>query len=164
MTLRYKIDSLDTVKLPCPRCSGTSVVQVSKYRFTRHETPVRHRCSCGYTSRFVLVKRNLSDHGLNLLGTYAAIDPPKFTGRVTIREINNTGLIFVPGGSGKFTPGKRILLEFVLDDGKQSIVRRTVTVKAAGGGYVSATFCSTDHFDNLGPYLFFTGRNLLEPA
>ncbi len=52
-------------------------------------------------------------------------------------------------------PGIKVFLEFVLDDAKQSIVKKEVLVKAHQGKYLSAEFTSPEHDDNLGPYLSF---------
>ena len=46
-------------------------------------------------------------------------------------------------------------VEFVLDDAKQSVVTKDVRVLARNGRYLTAAFLSKDHYDNLGPYLFF---------
>jgi hypothetical protein len=51
-------------------------------------------------------------------------------------------------------PGLKLFLEFVLDDPKQSIVKKEVVVTAQKGKYLSAEFISDSHADNLGPYLF----------
>lgn len=60
-------------------------------------------------------------------------------------------------GSGKGThlPGIDLNVEFVLDDAKQSVVTKEVRVLARNGRYLTAEFLSKEHFDNLGPYLFF---------
>ncbi len=55
----------------------------------------------------------------------------------------------------KILPGLNLMLEFVLDDIKQSIVKKQVRVLARNDRYLTAEFTSTEHHDNLGPYLFF---------
>ena len=129
MTGKERIDSLDTAKITCPQCSGTRVIQVSRHEFIHRETSVRFNCSCGYTFKSILVKKNLQKHRLNLIGTYMVLTPPKIRGKLTVKEVNNTGVIVVLGGRGNITQGARLLLEFVLDDGKQSIVKKMVLVK-----------------------------------
>jgi hypothetical protein len=47
------------------------------------------------------------------------------------------------------------MIEFVLDDPKQSIVKKKVVVKARQDKYLSTQFVSEEHYDNLRPYLFF---------
>ncbi len=55
----------------------------------------------------------------------------------------------------KILPGVSLKIEFVLDDAKQSLVRKEVRVLARDGRYLTAEFISKEHYDNLGPYLFF---------
>ena len=79
----------------------------------------------------------------------------KCGGQMIIEKLNSKGLKLRTSIEQSFLPGLKIFLEFVLDDAKHSIVKKEVVVKAKQGKYLSAEFTSSEHSDNLKPYLFF---------
>jgi hypothetical protein len=74
---------------------------------------------------------------------------------MVIKKLNNNGVTLKTNIEQKILPGLFLMLEFVLDDAKQSIVKKQVRVLAKNGKYLTAEFTSKEHYDNLGPYLFF---------
>jgi len=72
-----------------------------------------------------------------------------------IKRLNSKGITLKTNMDQKILPGQDLVLEFVLDDGKQSIVKKQVRVLARNGRYLTAEFTEEEHDDNLGPYLFF---------
>jgi len=148
------IDSLDTATLKCPECNATRMYQVSKYTILNSLTRVKCKCKCGYSYRAVLETKKTSQEML-LLGTYKTIGKQKSGGRMTVKKLNNKGIVFRTNSVHKIKPRYRLRLEFVLDDVKQSIVSKKVIVTAGSGKYITARFCSKEHYDNLGQYLLF---------
>lgn len=155
------IDSIDTAVFVCPECRQTKVLQLSPYKITKPLTTVRCRCSCGHSCD-VILKRTYNRFGhTHLTGTYITSEKAgrngkmKSSGRMIIKRLNSKGLMLKTNIEQNILPGIKMFLEFVLDDAKQSIVKKEVVVKAKQGKYLSAEFTSDEHYDNLGPYLFF---------
>jgi hypothetical protein len=93
-------------------------------------------------------------HDTQLLGTFASTNG-ELSGKMIIKKLNSRGLMFRTNIDHNLLPGLRLVLEFVLDDAKQSMVKKAVKVTAKKGRYVTVEFTSHDHQDNLGPYLDF---------
>ncbi|MCP4023417.1 MAG: hypothetical protein GY729_16350 [Desulfobacteraceae bacterium] len=150
-----KIDSLDTAKFACPECKKTKVMQLSEYNLKNNRTKVKCNCRCGHSFKIVLEKKLNISHETELIGTFVSSGQIKCSGKMIIKKLNSSGILFKTNLEQRIIPGLRIMVEFVLDDPKQSIVKKEVVVKAKQGKYFSANFVSSDHYDNLGPYLFF---------
>jgi 6-pyruvoyl-tetrahydropterin synthase len=155
MNLQVLIDSLDTARFACPECHREKIIQLSEYNIKRQITKVRCKCRCGHTYMVTLEKKIESTPDTQLLGTFISRGRIKCSGKMIIKKLNNKGLMLRTNIEQNILPGLKLFLEFVLDDAKQSIVKKEVVVKAKNGKYLSAEFISDEHYDNLGPYLFF---------
>ncbi len=155
MEQRIKISSLDTARLTCPECRQTKTLQLSEYKLLKRHTRVKYTCRCGHTYLAVLEKSSGKDKDTHLAGTFSSSGDTRCAGKMVIRKLNSTGLTLKTNLEQKLLPGINLRVEFVLDDAKQSVVKKTVRVLARKGCYLTAEFSSTEHFDNLGPYLFF---------
>ncbi|NOX32113.1 MAG: hypothetical protein GXP56_00025 [Deltaproteobacteria bacterium] len=155
MEQKILIDSLDTARLACPECNREKSMQLSGYNIKRQNTKVKCRCRCGHTYMVILEKKIEPAQDTQLLGTFRSSGSIKCSGKMIIKKLNSKGLMLKTNIEQSILPGLRLFLEFVLDDAKQSIVQKEVVVKAKKGKYLSAEFTSDDHYDNLGPYLFF---------
>lgn len=155
MTQILTIDSLDTAVFVCPECKKTKILQLTSYKVTRPETRVKCKCSCGYTTSVILEKKYLCNKDIRLSGTFVTREKTRISGRMIIKRLNSKGLMLKTNLEQNILPGLKMFLEFVLDDAKQSIVKKEVVVRARQGKYLSAEFTSDEHYDNLGPYLFF---------
>ncbi len=149
------IDSLDTARFGCPECSREKIMQLSEYNLRRRQTRVRCKCRCGHTYGVILEKTFESIQQTQLTGTYESKEKTECRGKMIIKKLNSKGIMLKTNMEPNILPGLKLLCEFVLDDPKQSIVKKEVVVKAKKGKYLSAEFLSKDHSDNLGPYLFF---------
>ncbi len=154
------IDSIDTAKFACPECSREQIMQLSQYNIKRLKTRVRCKCRCGHTYIVVLTKEMTSTQETQLSGTFMSKGKIKCSGKMIIKKLNSRGLMLRTNIEQALMPGLKLFLEFVLDDAKQSIVKKVVIIKAAKGKYLSAEFISTKHYDNLGPYLFSNKLNI----
>ncbi|MCP4672430.1 MAG: hypothetical protein GY857_14125 [Desulfobacula sp.] len=155
MEQRIVIDHIDTAKFVCPECLREKIMQLSQYTITRKNTKVRCKCRCGFSYIVVLIKEIESTQDIQLLGTFISRGKVKCSGKMIIKKLNNKGVMLRTTMEQSFLPGLKVFLEFVLDDAKQSIVKKEVIVKAKKGKYLSAEFTSHEHDDNLGPYLSF---------
>ena len=149
------IDSFDTARFVCPECKREKIMQLSGYGIKKKQTKVKCRCRCGHTCMVTLEKKTDSIQNTQLLGTFISEENIKCSGKMIIKKLNSQGLMLKTNIEQGILPGLRLFLEFVLDDAKQSIVKKEVVVKAKKGRYLSAEFTSDEHSDNLGPYLFF---------
>ncbi len=152
---KIRINRLDIAKLTCPDCKRKKVLQMSGHKFTRKHIRLTYRCPCGYSGSAVLEKCSDDHPDMGLAGTFICSDATRCSGRMTIKRLNSQGIAFKTNIEQKITPGLILNLEFVLDDAKQSIVKKTVQVLVRNGKYLTAKFTSGEHYDNLGPYLFF---------
>jgi len=155
MEQKILIDSLDTAQFACPECNRKQNMQLSEYNLKKQQTKVKCRCRCGYTYIVVLEKTIESIQDTQLSGTFTAKSQIKCSGKMIIKKLNSKGIMLKTNIEQGILPGLKLFLEFVLDDAKQSIVKKEVVVKAKKGKYLTAEFISDDHYDNLGPYLFF---------
>ena len=154
------IDSIDTAKFECPECSREQIMQLSQHSIKKLKTKVRCKCLCGHTYIVVLTKQLESIQETHLLGTFLSKGKIRCRGKMIIKKLNSRGLMLKTNIEQALLPGLKLFLEFVLDDAKQSIVKKVVIIKAAKGRYLSAEFISNKHYDNLGPYLFFKKLNV----
>ena len=160
MELRILIDSFDTARFACPECHREKSMQLSEYNIERLRTKVKCKCRCGHTYMVILEKKIETIQKTQLLGTFISKKGMKCSGKMIIKKLNSKGLMLKTNIEQNILPGLKLFLEFVLDDAKQSIVKKEVVVKAKKGKYLSAEFTSGEHYDNLGPYLFFNKLNI----
>ena len=130
-------------------------MQLSEYNIRRQQTRVNCKCRCGHAYGVILEKSIEAIQKTQLLGTFTSDGNRRCSGKMIIKKLNSNGIMLKTNIEQNILPGLKLFLEFVLDDAKQSIVKKEVVVKAKKGKYLSAEFLSTDHYDNLGPYLFF---------
>ena len=152
---RVKISTLDTARLTCPECRQTRILQLSEYKLSKRFNRVKHTCRCGHTYITVLEKRSGRERNISLAGTFSTTGKEQRTGRMVIVRLNSDGLTLRTNMDEKLMPGINLKVEFVLDDPKQSVVTKDVRVVAKKGRHLTAEFLQKEHFDNLGPYLFF---------
>ncbi len=154
MEQRVFMDSLDTARFACPECQREKVMQLSAYEIKKHTTRVRQKCKCGHTHFIILEKMVEAQKSMQLLGTFTAKGRARIYGKMIVKKLNSRGILLKTNIEQGILPGLNLFIEFVLDDAKQSIVKKEVVVKAKKGNYLTAEFISNHHDDNLGPYLF----------
>jgi hypothetical protein len=155
MEQRVKISSLDTARLTCPECRRTKLLQLSEYKLMKRITRVRFTCSCGHVYFAALEKKSGLEKETHLAGTFVSRGSIRCAGKMVVKRLNSAGLTLRTNLEQRLPAGITLLLEFVLDDAKQSVVKKEVKILAKNGKYLTAEFIEKDHYDNLGPYLFF---------
>lgn len=149
------IDTLDTARIICPGCKKVKILQLSPYPLTLGHTRVKYTCPCGQVFSVILEKKSNIPRETRLAGTYMSSGNLPCSGRMTIKKINSRGLTLKTNIEQKILPGLNLMLEFVLDDAKQSLVKKEIRILARNGRYMTGEFLSQEHYDNLGFYLFF---------
>ena len=155
MEQKIRIDNLDLAVIICPKCGTKKVLQLSEQKLSKTVTRFKYRCSCGHTQRALIEKSLEPPQDIRLAGTFLSSRDARISGNMTIKKINSRGITLKTNIEQDIPPGRNLMLEFVLDDPKQSIVKKEVKVLARSGRYLTAQFLSQEHQDNLGPYLFF---------
>lgn len=155
MEQRVKISGLDTARLTCPECRRSKLLQLSEYKLMKRLTRVRFTCSCGHVYFAALEKTAARDKETHLAGTFVSRGQIRCAGKMVVKRLNSRGLTLRTNLEQKLAAGITLMLEFVLDDAKQSVVRKQVKVLAKKGRYLTVAFDEQEHYDNLGPYLFF---------
>jgi len=155
MEQKIIIDNLDTALLTCPMCKKTKTLQLSKCKLVKSRTRVKYKCNCGHVHIIILQKQSRIRQEACLAGTYTSRGDIRCSGKMVVKKLNNKGITLKTNIEQKILPGISLKIEFVLDDVKQSIVNKEVRVLARDGKYLTAEFISKEHYDNLGPYLFF---------
>lgn len=155
MEQKITIDSLDTGLITCPRCGAQRILQLSECSRASGPVRIRYRCSCGHALGTVVEKKPGPAQDIHLAGTFLSRNRLDCSGKMTIKKLNSRGLTLKTNTDQKIPPGLTLMVEFVLDDPKQSLVQKEVRVLASKGRYLTAEFMSREHRDNLGPYLFF---------
>ena len=146
---------LDTARIACPGCKKLKILQLSEYPLTKPHTRLKYTCLCGHVCTAILEKKSIDPRETRLAGTFISRGEPRCSGKMTIKKLNSRGITLKTNMEQKIMPGLNLILEFVLDDVKQSIVKKEIRILARNGRYMTGEFISTDHYDNLGPYLFF---------
>ncbi|MCP4720829.1 MAG: hypothetical protein GY860_15355 [Desulfobacteraceae bacterium] len=155
MEQKIIIDNLDTARLACPQCKRTKTLQLSEYKLIKRHTRVKYKCNCGHTYIAILEKEFTPPKDTMLAGTFLSKGDPQCSGKMIIKRLNSKGITLKTNVEQTILPGLDLILEFVLDDAKQSIVKKQVRVLARSGRYLTAEFTAAEHSDNLGPYLLF---------
>lgn len=140
--------------LTCPYCGAVEQKDVS--RFMAHETEVRlkYTCTCKKSVSIVLERRQSIRKAVNFKGLY--IDKTqKYP--INVQDISRKGLKIELLKALPLEPGRRIEVEFTLDDPGRSTVRREVRIKnITSPTNIGCEFISTDHQGNLGKYFLFS--------
>lgn len=155
MEQRIKISPLDTAHLTCPDCGRRKILQLSEYKLEKRLTKVKYTCRCNRTCVVTLESRSDRSSHRCFAGTYTAPAPQQCTGPMVVKRLNSKGLTLKTTRDQTILPGMTLEVEFVLDDAKQSMVKKNVRVTASQGKYLTAEFLVANHVDDLGDYLFF---------
>lgn len=149
------VDSLDTARFTCPECNQEKTMQLSEYNLKKYRTHVNCTCRCGCTYGVILEKSPDSAQKTSLKGRFVSRGVHRCSGTMKIEKLNSKGIMLRTNLEQDILPGLKLFLEFTLDDKKKSIIKKEVVVRAKKGKYLSAEFTTEEHYDSLGPYLFF---------
>lgn len=155
MELRIQVSSLDTAILTCPDCGLTKILQLSEYKLEKRFTRMKYSCRCGRVCMVTLESSSRQNHHRCLAGTYTALGSRRSTGPMVVKRLNSQGITLKTNKDQAILPGIDLEVEFVLDDAKQTVVKKDVRVTARQGRYLTAEFLVSNHVDDLSDYLFF---------
>ncbi len=162
MDQKILVDGLETASLTCPQCKKTRQVLLAGYRLPKRYNRLTYHCGCGRHTRAILEKKFDPCPCAGLAGTFRHTGPSPVSGKMTVLKVNQSGITLKTHQDHSIPPGRSLTVEFVLDDPKQSIVRRRVRVLASHGRYLTARFPHCGCNDNLDAYLLFHSFPLIE--
>jgi hypothetical protein len=140
----------------CPKCKKTKTVDVSKYVKKTTVVRVNSTCPCGHKWTSVLEKRKRYRKAANLPGTYQLVKAGESPNRrgMKVLDISGGGIKMKLNVPRNLEVGDPLNVEFHLDDKKQTLIKKGVTIRNTDGLYVGASFRSADAYDPvLGFYL-----------
>ncbi len=147
------INNFNKATFVCPKCENRRTVNVSKYKYIDKAVKVKCNCPCGHTYSVLLERRKDFRKELRLSGSFTGINVDK--GFITITDLSRSGLKFKLNVEKNIQSGDKLTLTFNLDDPQRSMVSKEVVVRSVNGLFVGAEFCTTEHYDKLGPYLLY---------
>jgi len=146
--------------LACPACERSRSIGASPYMTLSRVVRIRVKCPCGYAYTAQLERRRYFRKPVHLQGQYCQAPGGRHVGRGTMAVLNlsRSGVKMRLGADRPLRIGDRIVVEFQLDDRKQSRVRRETVVRRIDGTDLGAEFAPTDPADPnakaIGFYLF----------
>ncbi len=144
----------DVAIIVCPTCSAAKSISVAQYRNAQHLITVK--CKCGKTFKILLDFRQSYRKPTNLTGTYSMHPPAVGGGLVKIKNVSLSGLCFEVHGVHDIRIGQRALLEFTLDNRKETLIKKQVIIRSIRGRDIGCEFHQDQAFEkDLGFYLRF---------
>ncbi len=138
--------------ITCPQCGLTRQARVDQYRGRKHTIKVN--CSCGIGFPLTLEFRRNYRKRAELQGTYRILSNGGGGGPAKIYDVSRNGIGFTVSGVHSIKVGQRALLDFTLDNRKQSRLQKEVVVRSVDRNRIGCEFNSHQAFDkDLGFYL-----------
>ncbi|MEJ2057847.1 MAG: PilZ domain-containing protein [Desulfofustis sp.] len=137
--------------ITCPNCGITKQVSVADYCGNKNVIKVRCRCSKIFTTK--LEFRQYHRKSTELPGTYNIITD-RGGGRAIIKDLSKNGIGFMVSGINHVRVGHKILIDFSLDDHKQTPLSKTAVVRSVQKNRIGCEFNKDQAFEkDLGFYL-----------
>lgn len=136
----------------CTNCSQVKRVNVGNYRDKKHD--VRIKCPCSHNFSVLLDFRQQYRKGIQLKGRFMLInDRDTSWHKFTALNLSKYG-IGIEAPFETLRKDEELLLEFTLDDTKQSQIRKKVIIRHVSGRTLGCQFTETVEFEReIGFYL-----------
>jgi len=143
----------DTASIRCPECALVKNIAVGKFRNNRHT--LKTRCSCGNTFLVALDFRKHYRKPTNITGMYSLVgSSSRGGGQMQVNNISRSGLAFSISGHHSIQIGQQALLNFKLDNKKQTELTKKVIVKNIRDNNIGCEFLNQGQIGkDLGFYL-----------
>jgi len=137
LTIHVRADNSAT--LTCPSCGLVKHFSAAPYYSTRHTMTVR--CSCKTSFTILLNFRRNFRKPTNLPGTYQIISPGSVGGGIMkVTNLSRGGAEFTVSGVHNLAKDQEILIEFQLNDKKQSVLRKQAVVRSVRQNVIGCEF------------------------
>ncbi|MGB3222136.1 MAG: PilZ domain-containing protein [Desulforhopalus sp.] len=127
LTFRFKCNSCDCGHKDCSGCNGSD-------------------CSNGHSNSFILERRKFYRKKVNLSGSIIGNSGKRYS--IRVRDLSRTGLKMKVLSPHAFQVDERILVEFFLDDVKETQINKEVVIRKTDDKEVDGEFLATEGFDN----------------
>jgi len=146
--------------LACPACERSKCIDASPYMAMQQIVKIRIKCPCGHQYPAQLERRRHFRKTVNFEGVYSQATGGRHVGRgnMAILDLSRTGVRLRLRESKPMRIGDKLVVEFRLNDRKQSRIRQESVVRRIDGSDLGAEFSPTDPADPnakaIGFYLF----------
>lgn len=137
VTKKY-VDLHGVVVFLCPKCGAVKRENAQVYQEARG--PIKIECSCGHTYEVKIEFRKHYRKETKLDGAYITPDAPDRWERLIVKNLSMEGCGFESIRPNLLDPDQEIIIEFELDDAKQSLIRKTAVVCSVYKKYVGCKF------------------------
>jgi len=144
LIVHVRADNLATVT--CPACGAVKHFSATPYHAARHTFTARCKCKTLF-SILLNFRRNFRKH-TNLPGTYQIISPGAAGGGIIqVNNISRGGAGFTVSGTHQLTEGLEILIEFQLNDKKQTVLKKEAVVRSVRQNVIGCEFRGSDELN-----------------
>lgn len=142
----------NTASIRCPNCARAKNIPVGRFRETQHT--LKTRCSCDTVFMVSLDFRRHYRKPTKLIGVYTTIGGNGDGGEMQVDNISRSGVGFSFSGSHRMTVGQKALLNFTINDKKQTELTKKVIIKRISDNNIGCEFANmTQIGKDLGFYL-----------
>lgn len=142
----------ETTTIICPACNTVKDITVRQFRHRLHMLKVK--CKCGQSFRVQLEFRRHYRKPTDLAGIYNPFSPAGGEGIAKIVNLSLSGVCFIVKGMHDLRIGQKGSLVFKLDNRKETLLSKKVTIRAVTGNRIGCEFIEDRAFDkDLGFYL-----------
>ena len=142
----------DEATIVCPHCQSAKVISVKQFRNRQHVLKVKCKCKNNFKVQLEFRRHFRKDTDLD--GTYDLDAPAIGGGMVKITNLSLSGTCFEVRGVHDIKIGQNGSINFTLDNRKQTVFFKSVTVRSVRGNSIGCEFSDAQAFEKeLGFYL-----------
>lgn len=160
------LEDNNVVTVSCPQCKKTREIDATPYlkkeglvqlsfRFKCNSCDCGHKdcneckgsdCSNGHSNIFILERRKFYRKKVNLSGSIIGNRGKRYS--IRVHDLSRTGLKLEVLTPHAFQVDRKILVEFFLDDVKETQISKQVVIRKTDDKVVDGEFLTTESFDN----------------
>jgi len=130
----------------CPECNTSKNMDARKYRKLDKAVRAKVKCKCGNTFPVLLERRKYFRKSVNLKGKFT-VKSEKNSGTMKVDDLSRTGLHFTVNLPPRFKVDDKVIVEFDLDDKKQTFISKETIIKTISGMNIGAEFNTVSSSD-----------------
>lgn len=131
----------------CPVCQKQETVSASEYKDANQAVRMNYKCKCGHVHSVLLERRKFYRKETRLPGV--CIGEENSMEGILVKDLSLIGMKFEIENKQDFiSVGKKLFVEFFLDDEQKTLVRKEVVIKIISGSLIGAEFCSAEPDDS----------------
>ncbi|QTA83735.1 PilZ domain-containing protein [Desulfonema limicola] len=130
----------------CPECNTSKNMDARKYRKLNKAVRAKVKCKCGNVFPVLLERRKYFRKSVNLQGKYI-IPGEKSSGTMKVEDLSRTGLHFKVNLPPRFKVDDKIVVEFHLDDKKNTFISKQAVIRTISGMNIGAEFNTVSSSD-----------------